>query len=438
MKTAIKIQFIILILAHTSIFAQTSNTRILKIDEIFNLAEQNSRQLAISRDGIKISEHQTAIAKSGRLPEISVGVDAEYLSNAVILNPNFSHNETVPVPHFGNNFSLAASQTLFQGFTVKNTIAKAKLQEQLSALNYDQDKETIKMLLLGRYLDLYKLFNQQKVYQKNIQLAKLRLSNITFLNKEGMVTKNDILRSQLQISDLDVLADEVSSNIDIINKELTVVLGLPADTRIAVDTTLLQNKLPESTYDDDLKTAYRLRPSVKANAINEKISDKNISLAKAAKLPTLTLFAGDALSRPYLYVLPPQDIYFNLYQAGIKLQYNISSLYHAKEHIQLAQTERSRQQKQSEWVEQQAEIEVNTAFVKYNEAKNELTRRDKSRQLANDNYRIVEKKYLNQLALLTDILDASTAKLSAELNQTNAQINIIYQWYQLQKATGNF
>ena len=87
-------------------------------------------------------------------------------------------------------------------------------------------------------------------------------------------------------------------------------------------------------------------------------------------------------------------------------------------------------------VRQQTELEVHSTYVKFNEAKQEVATREKSRILADDNYRIVEKKYLNQLALLTDMLDASSAKLAAELSHSNADIALIYQWYQLQKAIG--
>jgi outer membrane protein TolC len=176
---------------------------------------------------------------------------------------------------------------------------------------------------------------------------------------------------------------------------------------------------------------------MRANSVYEQIADKNIKIAKAQKLPKISLYATDGMVRPYIYVMPPLDDYINLYQAGVKLTYNISSIYHAKEHIEEAEIQKSIQQKKSELVHDQTELEVNAAYIKYEEAKKEFTTQEKSRVLADDNYRIVEKKYLNQLALLTDMLDASSAKIAAELNLSNAGVNIIYRWYQLQKATGN-
>ncbi|MDF2434474.1 MAG: outer membrane protein [Mucilaginibacter sp.] len=438
MRTITTIAVLLFSFGAGSVKAQDSTRRVLKVEELFTLAAQNSKALNISKQGIDASHQSTEIAKSERLPEISASIDAGYISNITVLNPTFSYNQTVPVPHFSNNYGVDASETLYNGNRVNNNIAKAKLEEQLSVQNYNQDKESIKMLLLSQYLELYRLFNQRRVYEKNIELAKTRLKNIQALHTEGMVTKNDIIRSQLQITDLDVLADQVNNNIAIINKELTVVLGLPAGTQIAVDTTITASELKSNTYAEYLRQAYALRPAMKATQASEGIAEKNIRIAKAEKLPAVSLYAGDGFTRPYMYSFPPMNIYSNIYQAGIRLRYNISSLYHAKDHIRLAEIRWSQQRTRSEQVQQQAELDVNSAFIKYNEAKTEFDRREKARLLADDNYRIVEKKYLNQMAMLTDILDASSAKLAAELTESNAGINIVYRWYLLQKATGNF
>jgi outer membrane protein TolC len=416
--------------------AQAIQQRIIKVDELFALAETNSKTLSISRQNIDLSAQQKTIAEAERLPEINASVDVGYISNAIILNTNFSFNENVPVPHMTNNYGLEGSQLLYNGSKINNNIKKAQLQESLAMLNYEYDRETIRILLLGRYLDLYRLFNQREVYAKNIELAKARLKNIEGLHKEGMVTQNDIIRSKLQITDLNVLAGQVDNNIAIINRELTIVLGLPEDVNIGVDTTLNAEQLEITSYQDALHQAFTTSPAMKAIPLKESIADKNVRIAKADKLPTLSLYANEGLSRPYLYVLPPQDIYFNIYQAGIRLRYNISSIYHSKDKIHFAELERTQQETRSEQVKQQTEMDVHAAVLNYNQAKTEFTEREEAKLLADDNYRIVEKKYLNQLALLTDILDASSAKLSAELNQANAGINIIYRWYQLKKTTG--
>lgn len=58
-------------------------------------------------------------------------------------------------------------------------------------------------------------------------------------------------------------------------------------------------------------------------------------------------------------------------------------------------------------------------------------------ELATENYGVIENRYLNDLALITDMLDASNAKLSAELDVANARINVLFNYYRLMKAAGN-
>lgn len=60
----------------------------------------------------------------------------------------------------------------------------------------------------------------------------------------------------------------------------------------------------------------------------------------------------------------------------------------------------------------------------------------KNVQLAKENYRIVSHRYENDMALLTDMLDASNALLKAEIELSNTRINIIFNYYKLHYTAG--
>ena len=61
----------------------------------------------------------------------------------------------------------------------------------------------------------------------------------------------------------------------------------------------------------------------------------------------------------------------------------------------------------------------------------EVRTQEKSVELANQNYVVTLNRYQNDLALLTDMLDASSVKLSADLALVNARINLLYNYYKL-------
>ena len=85
---------------------------------------------------------------------------------------------------------------------------------------------------------------------------------------------------------------------------------------------------------------------------------------------------------------------------------------------------------------QKIRMEVRTAFLRHKEALQEVEALKLSVRQAQENYRIMQNRYLNQLAILTDLLDANSVLLNAELQLTNARTHVIYTYYQLQKACG--
>ncbi len=171
-------------------------------------------------------------------------------------------------------------------------------------------------------------------------------------------------------------------------------------------------------------------------AKNTEIAEAGLKVTKADRLPSLSAYAGNNLTRPVTTVSPAVDAYANGWQAGLTLSFNIASFYTAPKHIRQAELQVAQSRAAETERVQQAGVAVNAAFVKHNEAITQSRTLEQNKRLAEENYRIIEKKYLNQLALAVDLLDATNAKLDAELQFTNAEINILYTYYQLLKQSG--
>ncbi|MDP9077675.1 MAG: TolC family protein [Bacteroidota bacterium] len=414
----------------------TLSFRQLTLEDVYKLALANSYQLKITEKATRDAQQQVEIFKSNRLPALSSDLLYGYISNAENWNPSFGDHTTVAIPHHFTAFSAQASEVIFQGGQVQNTIKKSALQEQIAALSNERNVEDIKLLVSAKYLDIYRLISQQKIYRNNIRLTQNRLKNVLTMQRQGMVTQNDVLRTELTISDLQLALRTTTNDILIINKQLNVVTGLPDSVSLLPDSNLLRNQHEEKRLDDYLSEAVASNQDLKISAVNNRIAETNIELLGSDRLPQLFLYAKSDLDRPYTYSVPTIDIYTNVWQAGIGLHYNISSTYQARKRIKSGEIELEQSHDRETLEKQNLAVGVKSDFIKYNEAKEDLVTLTADRKSAEENYRVVEKKYFNQLALLTDMIDATNTKIEAELKVTTAQINVVYTYCQLLHTIG--
>lgn len=410
--------------------------RSMTADEVMTLALQNHQQLKLSEKNIYISKQQTEVTKLQQLPTITASTSQFYLGNALIIDKDFSNSTNVAMPHYGSSYGVQASQLIFKGGLVKKSIEMAGLREQLAELDLEKNQQDVKFLVLSNYLDVYKLKNQEQIFLNNKKLAQERLKNIQKFNQQGMVTRNEVIRGELAIKNLDQGLLTLSNNKKILNYNLDVALGLPQNTEINPTESLVGKELGPGT-DYYLQMAYQNNPQLKSANTNIAVAQKNIEIINTDKMPTLSGFGGYNMQRPITTRTPVLDMYSNSWQAGISLSYNIDNLYKTKERLKVGELQKTQAQDVLTLTKQNIDMTVNAAYVKYQESIDQAKLMDDAQKLAEENYKITEAKYLNQLAVQAEMIDAQNQKLQAELDFVTAEINVLYQYYNLLKSTGS-
>ena len=420
-----------------NVLAQTPSKCILGIEQMFELADKNSRSIKTFDWAEKEAEQAVKVAKNALLPSIDLSLSASYLGDAWIADRNFSNGENASMPHYGNNFAIEASQVLYAGGAITSNIALSKLRQQVAQLDKDKNQQDIRFLLAGNYLELYKLNNQAEVYRRNIGQTKRLLTDITAKEKEGLALKNDITRYELQLKSLELALTQIENSQIIINNQLVTTLGLPQDVEIGIDTCILDELPIISSEMEWQNTATEQLPVLKQAELGVKQSRQGERLAKSGRLPSFALFAAYLLNGPIIIEVPPINKNLNYWYVGVGVKFNIASIYQSGKNIRKAKITTQRAMEGKRLLEENVQTEVKAAYIRFDESFTVYDTQMKSLELANQNYDIIRNRYLHELALITDMLDASNSKLSAELQVANARINILFNYFKLKKTVGD-
>lgn len=429
--------FMLLFLPTLSTFSQERAQQVIPLEQIWQLVIKNNRQLKIKEKEVEIASQQIRNIKQSQLPTISTKLDIAYLGDIHIYDNDLTNKVNVEMPPLGNSFTIQAKQLIYKGKTVKRHITNATLEHQLSEIKKEATTQDIKLLATGMYLDLYRLHNQRQVYKKNIELAQIRLHNTEALYRQELVTQDDVLRMKFMLSKLQITHDQIDNNLHIVNHRLATTIGLSSTILIIPDTTILLSDIPLDNCNVYLNNALKENPNLLMTNKRVEIAQNALSITKSELSPTISLFAINNLQNPLTSSVPIQDKYTNSWKVGVTLSLDISSFYKSNRKREIRRLQIVQSEEAEALQKEQIDIEIHSAYLKYKENLKELETFKKNKQLAHENYRMIEKKYDNQIALLIDILHASNTKLAAELDVANAEINALFSYYKLLKITGS-
>lgn len=409
----------------------------MTIDQLFDRAEDMSKSLRTQKTGVEAAEHGIADAKSKRLPDINTTLSVSYIGNVLLTDRDFTDVHGMSSPHFGNSFSLEARQTIYSGGALTAGIRLAEMGKQQAEIGTRLTRNQVRFMALGQYLDLFKIDNRMKVYEKNIQLTEQLIANIREKQAQGMALKNDITRYELQMETLKLAVTTLRNNREICNHELCNTLGLSTDTYIQPDTTLTAQTYAMGSEAEWQNRATTTSPLLEQSALNIDMARQREKLAKSELLPKIAVVAADNFNGPITFELPPINKNLNVWYLGVGINYNLSSLFKSNKRVRQAAVETRQMQEAHALSAENLNNNMQQAYVKYRQTYSELATQQKSVELADQNYGVMKSRYLNQMALVTDMVDASNLLLNAELQEVDAHINIVYAYYRMKFVAGN-
>jgi outer membrane protein len=419
--------------------AERPNGYRLTLSEAVEFAKnQNKWVQAAGIEETAVSEDRKDIYGSV-LPTVNISGSYQRFSDLTLFTEGLSHSTTAPRKPTPDAANLGVD-VLFNIYGGGRQQAVQKEQNSrlnLAKLNTLDQSANIALQTANQYLDLVRLNELQHYILDQLKRTATRLNNINTLYKNQKVTKSDVLRAEVGLSNVQLSLQQNENDITIVNQKLDISMNIPDSVRISpVDSAGMPKPQIESLLpfiEGAGVTSYSLQKA----AENIEVQRARVKSVQSGNLPTVNFYSAYGLNYPNYLFFPPVNQAYAIGFVGLKAQYSISSLYHNKSKLTAAKLRVKELQVQREAYSDQVRTEIRSYYIKYAEALRRISVNEHSVEQAGVNYRIVNTKYLNQLSLLTDLLDADNLYQESRLNLIRAQTDAIAIYYHILYTSGN-
>ncbi len=414
-----------------AVYVHAQNSQAITLQQAIDMSIKNSKNLKIDEAKIIAAAADVQEAKDRQLPGATVSASYLRIGNANIDIKNSQNNGGGPKASQALYGIANVSLPLYAGGKIKYGIASAKYLQQAVQLNADNDKEGITFNTIQAYTNLYKAAKAVNVIKENLTASIQRDTTFSRLEQNGLLARNDFLKSQLQTSNIELTLLDAENNLSIANINMNLLLGLPENNIIQTDSNFVTAKQELQSFTLLENLALQNRKDLQAIGIQKKAATLGIKTAKADAYPTLALTGG------YIAADIPKVITItNAVNIGIGVQYNIASLWKNNTKLKQAKARVMELTANEELLNDGIRLQVNKDYQNYLLAQKKIEVYDKAIAQATENYRITKNKYDNSLVTITDLLEADVSLLQTKLNASFARADAALAYNKILQTTG--
>lgn len=436
MKKAILIN----LLLFTALWAQEQK---LTLQQSIELGLKNSRELKISQSRLTGADARVTETTSQMLPQLRFAAGYTRLSDV----PPFE--VTLPIPGapqrpirisevYLNNYTMRLSlqQPLFTGFRLANLRSAAKKGRMAAEADYTKEINESAFKIQSAYWQYYKARQMLNLINENLSANERHVQDTRNFLENGLVTRNDLLRLEVQNSNMKLQQIEAQNNLDIARMAFNQALGLPLESPSAIVTEEIKPSGVTSGIDALIKEAKENRSDLKAMQLRADAGSNSVSAARSGWLPQLYLTGNFYYSNPSQRIQPPKDEFRDTWDVGLQLSWDLWNWgYTSSQTVQAEQVKIQAETSLSQLTDA-VEIEVYQNYLTLSRSREKVDVSRSSVEQAAENLRTINEKYNAQLATSTDLVDAETLLLQAQTNLNNALVDYRLAEARLHKSLG--
>lgn len=390
----------------------------LSLKEAVEIALDRSPLLHSASEGIKGADYLNKAALTDFFPAFRTEYGFTYLNTAPYFTGVGGIRATVGT-RSNYSWTTGLDQPLFRGGALYWSYRLAKLGVDLSKVFWELVKQDLVLQVKDAYFNILKAEKIRQVAVQAVEQLESQLKVSRAFYDVGVIPKNDLLQTQVRMAQArqDLTSAEVQ--LSVTKASFNTLLRRDIGMEVRVED-ILGYRPMEIPFEECLVQARKNRPELMEAELNVKKAEKEVWLARSEYFPTI------GLSGNYERVGDDPGVSGSNFED--KDSWNIAAYarwtfwqWGKKRHLVREKETRLVQTKDAKvQVEDGISLEVKDAHLRLTEARDKIDVAKLAIEQAEENFRINQERFKEQVATATDVLDAQTLLTEAKSNYFNA------------------
>ncbi|MCH5302711.1 MAG: TolC family protein [Prevotella sp.] len=277
-----------------------AQTKLWTLQDCIDYAMQNNITLQRSKLQQRSAAEDVKGSKAALLPSLNASTNQSmgyrpWQDAGTTTVTNGTVNSKVNKTYYNGSYGLNASWTVWNGNRNRNQVKLNELSEQQAELDTQETANSIQERIAQLYVQILYLTEAVKVSEESLKTARKNEERGQEMVNVGKMSKADLAQLTAQRATDEYNIVEAQTQVRNYKLQLKQLLEITNDTEfdVVIPATTDEQALAAvpplaAIYEQALTT----RPEIQSAQMAVKSSDLSISIAKAGKLPTVSMTAG--------------------------------------------------------------------------------------------------------------------------------------------------
>jgi len=431
----------------TTAVAQNGSSTKFTLEGSIDLALNQSMLIQAAKEGVKGAEAQKKEAFTGFLPKLSTSYSYTRLNEAPWANmpPTSINSPFGPLSTTGGqitmgtqdnyNWALEVRQPIFAGGAIMANYQANKKGEDIARVDESATTQNIVEEVKASYFNILKAQKILFVARQAVEQLKSHRNEAQNFFDVGLLPKNDLLQSEVQLANGEHNLVKAENSVEIAKARFNTLLRRNINAPVEVEDILTYRPF-EKTIEVCFQTAFDKRPEIKAYSLKVEQAKEYVKAAKGDFFPAVSAVGhyerfGDSgslqgstyKSMETWYLMARAD--WTFWEWG-----------KTKNQVDFRQARENQTTSLLAHEKDKVAFEVKAAYVLVRESEKQVFVARESIDQAEENFRINNERYKEQVATSTDVLDAQTLLTKAKSDYFTALGDYFINQAHLERAMG--
>ncbi|MEH2270209.1 MAG: TolC family protein [Nostoc sp.] len=407
----------------------------ITLAQALELARRNNHDLQVSLLELERNKAALREAQAALLPTLGISTDltrsqssSSQLTDEINGRNGLLSNQDQPSTSFSGQAQL--SYNVYTSGRVQASVRAAEEQVRFNELAVETQSETIRLNVATDYYNLQQADEQVRIAQSAVQNSEASLRDAEALERAGVGTRFDVLRSQVNLANAQQDLTNARSQQTISRRQLATRISLPQGINISAADPVQLAGLWNPTLEQSIVLAYQNRPELQQQLAQRNISEQQRRQALAELGPQVSLVASYDILDQFNDNVSATDGYslgvratLNLYDGGAARARAAQS----KVNIAIAETQFAEQRNQIRFQVEQA---YSTQLSSLENVQTSNTALEQAREAL----RLARLRFQAGVGTQTDVINSENDLTRAEGNRVTAILDYNRALAQLQRS----